>query len=274
MAKTAHSTLLLRSRQLSLALADIREGFAAIHVWPTMAVQEIRQRYRRTTLGPLWLTISTAALILGMGPLYGRLFGQQIGEYFPYLTVSYVTWLLIANMIGDACVAFTGWESIIKQIKLPLMVHVLRTVSKNLLLFAHNLVVVLGVLAFYPPQWGWHLLLAPLGLFLLALNGIWLSFLLGMACARFRDVPPIVTSVVQVAFFLTPVMWQKGMLGSYQWAADINPLFHLLELVRRPILGGVPDPLSWAVVAGMSILGGGITLLIFARYRARIAYWV
>lgn len=217
-----------------------------------MALQEIKQRYRRTTLGPLWLTLSTGALILGMGPLYGRLFDQKIASYFPYLTVSYITWLMIANMIADACAAFTGAESIIKQIKLPLMIHVLRTVGKNLLLYAHNLIVVLLVLVFYPPPLGWHLLMAPLGILLVAMNGIWLSFLLGMACARFRDVPPIVGSVVQVAFFLTPVMWQKGMLGTFQWAADINPLYHLLELVREPMLGGKPEMLSWVVVVGMT----------------------
>jgi ABC-type polysaccharide/polyol phosphate export permease len=268
------SGLFPSASQIILAFIDVRQGLGNFPVWITMATQEIRQRYRRTTLGPLWLTISTAALILGMGPLYSRLFGQAVSDYFPFLTVGYITWLLISTLISDACVVFSGAEGIIKQIKLPLTLHVFRSVSKNLLIYAHNLVVVAAVLVFFPPKLDWQLLLIPIGIALLAFNGVWLGILLGMVCSRFRDVSPIVASVIQVAFFLTPVMWQKSMLKDYQWFADINPLYHFLELVRQPMLGQSPDALSWIVVVCISLAGSCFTMLVFARFRARIAYWV
>jgi lipopolysaccharide transport system permease protein len=64
----------------TLAARDLHTGLTSIHVWPLLAWYEIRQRYRRSALGPFWLTISTGILVAGMGPLYGRLFGQEVSS--------------------------------------------------------------------------------------------------------------------------------------------------------------------------------------------------
>jgi ABC-type polysaccharide/polyol phosphate export permease len=263
-----------RSSNLSLALLDLREGLALVHVWPMLAWQEIKQRYRRSKLGPFWLTISTGAMIAGMGPLYGKLFGQDITSYVAHLGVSLVTWLFLSNLINESCLSFIAAESYIKQIKLPLSLHVLRTVWRNVIVFAHNLPILLVVYLFAPPSSLGYLLLAPLGLVLIAVNGLWLGLFLGMLCARFRDIPPIVASVVQIVFFLTPVMWQVEMLGGYRWLADLNPLFHFLQVVREPLLGRSPALLHWAATLAVTVLGWALTLALFSRFRARVAYWV
>lgn len=260
--------------KLALALKDFKDGVFSIHLWPMLGWQEIRQRYRRSMLGPFWLTISTGVMIGGMGPLYGKLFGHDIASYFPYLAVSLIVWLLIANLINDCSNAFIAAEGYIKQIKLPLTVHILRVVWKNLIIFAHNLVIVALVLVFFRPPLGWHLLEVPLGVLMISVNGLWLGLLLGLLCARFRDIPQIITSVVQVGFFLTPVMWKVETLGRHQWVAQVNPLFHFLEIVRAPLLGNSASFLSWAAVFSITAAGYVITLLVFSRFRARIAYWV
>ncbi len=235
---------------------------------------EIRQRYRRSALGPFWLTISTGILVAGMGPLYGRLFGQEVGSYFPFLAIGFIVWQLIASLVNDSGQVFIAAEQYIKQVRMPFTIHVLRMVWRNAIIFAHNFVIVILVLVAFVPAWNWRLLMALPGLILVLINGIWLALLLGMLCARFRDIPQIVTSIVQVAFFLTPVMWRKEMLGRYQWAADVNPLYHLIEIVRAPLLGQSPTSLSWMVMAMLTFGGFAVTLPLFARYRARIAYWI
>lgn len=263
-----------RPKNLTLALQDLREGVSSFHIWIALGWQEIRQRYRRSMIGPFWLTISTGLMIAGMGPLYGKLFGQDIGAYFPYLAISFVVWLLIANLINDCSNAFIVAEGFIKQIRMPLTIHILRVVCKNLIIFAHNLVIVALVFLFYPPQPGWHLLQLPLGIFFIALNGLWFGVLVGLFCARFRDIPQIIASVVQVAFFLTPVMWKAEMLGQHLWAAQVNPLYHFIEIVRAPLVSGGATALSWGYVALVTIAGYAAMLLVFSRFRARIAYWV
>jgi len=145
---------------------------------------------------------------------------------------------------------------------------------RNVIVFLHNLVIVLVVLWWFPPKDPWLALTALPGLLLVLLNAVWIGLLLGVLCARFRDIPPIITSLVQLAFFLTPVLWHKEMLGGIQWAADLNPLYHLIELVRAPLLGQALPPHSWPAVLLMTALGFAVTLPFFARYRGRIAYWV
>lgn len=261
-------------QQLRLALKDLKDGICAIYLWPMLGWMEIKQRYRRSFLGPFWLTISTGGMLAGMGPLYSKLFGQPVSIYFSHLAISFVVWIFIAGLINDACTSFIQAEGYIKQMKLPLTVHVMRTVWKNLLIFAHNLVIVLIVLFVFQPKLNWHLVLVPLGVLLITLNGIWIGVLLGLICARFRDIPQLVASLVQVAFFLTPVFWMPGMLGRHQWAADVNPLFHFLEIIRRPLMGDAPSALSWATVLAVTLAGFVVMLAFFRRYRARIAYWV
>ena len=173
-------------RDFRLALKDIRDGTCSIHIWPMLGWQDIKQRYRRSRIGPFWLTISTGVLLGGMGPLYGKLLQQDVSSYFPYLTVGFVVWMFISGLIVDGCSAFISAEGYIKEVKLPLTVHVLRTVWRNLLMFAHNLVIVALVLAFYVQRVDWHMLLAAIALLLIAFNGVWIGLLLGTFCARFN----------------------------------------------------------------------------------------
>jgi ABC-type polysaccharide/polyol phosphate export permease len=258
----------------TLVLRDLKDGLLGIHVWPTMAWYEIRQRYRRSALGPFWLTISTGVLVAAMGPLYGRLFGQEVSSYFPFLAVGFIVWQLIAALMNDGGQVFIAAEAYIKQVRMPFTVHVLRMVCRNAIIFVHHLVIVVLIFIAYPVHLGWPVLLVIPGLALLFANGVWLGLMLGMLCARFRDIPPIVQSVVQVAFFITPIMWKREMLGEHAWAADANPLYHLIEVVRAPLLGQMPATVSWLAAIGLTIVGFALTLPVFARYRARIAYWL
>ena len=229
---------------MALALKDIRDALASPHVWHLMALQEVKQRYRRSTLGPFWLTISMAILVGSMGPLYSKLFNQEMGAYFPFLAIGVILWQLIFAFIQESGQVFIAAEPYIKQIKMPLTLHVLRMVWRNAIVFAHNFVVILAVLLLFLPQWSWVALLALPGLALLLVNGIWIGLLLGILCARFRDITPIITTLGSVAFFLTPVMWNKEMLGRHQWAADLNPLHHFIDVIRGPLLGRAPAALS------------------------------
>lgn len=263
-----------RQSSLVLALRDLTDGVRSFRVWQVLAWYEIRQRYKRSALGPFWLTISMGVLVLGMGPLYGRLFGQELGLYFPYLAIGIVVWGLIASLTNDAGQVFISAEQYIKQIRLPFTTHVLRMIWRNVIIFAHNFVIVLLILLWFPPSRPGLALLAIPGLALLFLNGIWFALLLGTICARFRDIGPIIASVVQLAFFLSPVLWKREMLGRHQWAADVNPLYHLLEVVRAPLLGDAVSTRSWLAVLALTVVGFAITIPFFARYRARIAYWV
>jgi len=264
----------LSIQNLRRALQDISEGVRSVHLWPVLGWQEIRQRYRRSTIGPFWITLSTGALLAGMGPLYGHLLQQPIGEYFAYLAIGYVIWLLLFTLVLDACGCFISAEGYIKLVRLPFTVHVLRAVWKNLIVFAHNAILIVVVLVVFPQTWGWDLALVPLALVAIAFNAVWVVLLLGLLCARFRDIPPIVASVMQVALFVTPIMWKAEMLRGQAWVAQVNPLYHFIEVIRSPLLAQGPAWGSWMAIGMITAIGWCVTLLMFSKFRARIAYWL
>jgi ABC-type polysaccharide/polyol phosphate export permease len=260
--------------RLALAIKDVVDGFRSTSIWPLLGWQDIKQRYRRSVIGPFWLTLSYGAMIGAMGPLYGLLLKQDISTYFPYLAVSFIVWTLIAGIMVDACGAFTGSEGYIKEVKLPLTIHVLRLLWKNLIIFAHNLIIVAIVAWFYPPHVNWTLILFPASVLLLVVNGVWVGLLLGLLSARFRDIPQVISALVQVLFFMTPVMWRPAMLQERMWFAEFNPLYHFLEVVRAPLLSAEFPLRSWLVVFAITVAGFLFTLWFFSRFRARIAYWL
>jgi ABC-type polysaccharide/polyol phosphate export permease len=243
-------------------------------VWFHLAWQEIKQRYRRSLLGPFWIAINTGVFVAAMGPLYGKLLNQPIGSYFQHLSVSFVVWTFVSSYINEATSAYITAEGFIKQVKLPYSVFILKTLTRNFLIFLHNLSITVVVLFFFPPQSFSLVPLALLGLLLVAVNLLWIGTLVAMLCARFRDIPQIVSSAIQVLFFLTPIMWKAEMLGEHTGVADWNLIYHLIEVVRTPLLGEPVKLLSWYVSIGSAVLGSALVFGFFCRYRARISYWV
>ena len=260
--------------QAALALLDLLRARDAHHLWYLLGWQDIRQRYRRSVLGPFWLTLSMGALVGALGMLYGMLFKVEIAAYVPHLALGFIVWALISGVITDGCGVFINAESIIKQVGLPLSVHVYRLLWRNLLILFHNAAVFVVVAAIFGVWPGWAGLLVLPGLVLLCLNGIWVGLLLGIISARFRDVPPIVASIVRICFFVTPIIWMPELVPQRAMVLDINPFYHLVEVVRAPLLGELPGLSSWIAVLSMTIGGWVLAFAFFRRYRWRIAYWV
>ena len=268
------SALPLVASATELALLDLVQGARAYHLWGLLGWQDIRRRYRRSILGPFWITISMGVFVAALGTLYGALLQVEIAEYVPYLALGFIVWTLISNMLTDGCTVFTAAEGIIKQVSQPLSVHLYRIVWRNFIIFCHNAVIVVVVAVLFSVWPGVTGLLALPGLVLLCLNGAWAGLLLGIVSARFRDLPPLVESIMRVAFFLTPIIWMPSLLPGRGVLLEFNPFFHLLELVRAPMLGQLPGLVSWLAVAGITLGGWLVTFVMFRRYRWRIAYWI
>ena len=260
--------------QAALALLDLAQGARAHHLWYLLAWQDIRRLYRRSVLGPFWLTVSMGALVGVLGTLYGVLLGVDSADYVPFLALGFIVWTLISGIITEGCTAFINAEGIIRHVGLPLSIHVYRLLWRHVLILLHNAAVFVVVAAVFTVWPGWTALLALPGLVLLCLNGLWAGLLLGIVSARFRDVPPIVTSIVRICFFVTPIIWMPELMPGRPLVLDVNPFFHLVEVVRAPLLGQAPELASWIAVLIMTAAGWLVTFAFFRRYRRRIAYWV
>ena len=256
------------------AAIDLIDGLKHWELWSTHGWNDIRQRYRRSVVGPFWLTISMALMVGGLAYLYAGLFGQSIETFLPYVAVGMIVFNLISGVATEGSVTFISSARIILQTKAPLSVYVYQMLWRNLLIFAHNMCIYLVLLVFFNVNLGWITLLSVVGLFLLMLNGVWAAIILGGLSARFRDVPPIVASLMQIAFFLSPVFWTPSSLKGREVFVDYNPFYYMIEVIRMPLLGQMPSPTMWLVVIGINCVGATIAILFYARYRARIPYWV
>lgn len=253
---------------------DLYQGLHQWPLWTMLGWSDIRQRYRRSTLGPFWITLSTGIFILVLGVIYGRLFKIDVAHFLPYFAVGYVVWTFISSTTIDCCSAFLEAERIIKQIKRPFSVYVLRVVWRNLVAFLHTAIVFVPLLIIFHVNMNIYALLAIPGFALLLANQIWIGLVVAVLNTRFRDVLQMVSTAAQMLFFATPIMYPAKQLGNAAMFAHANPVFHLIEIVRAPLLGDAPMMLSWIVAFGCLCGGYALALLLFYRVRHRIVYWL
>ena len=266
--------LQLTRGQVAAAITDLRGGISDWRVWHLLAWQDIKQRYRRSTLGPIWLTLSMAVQMLVMGGLLTFLFKAAFAEFLPYICAGMVFWALITQVINEGAMAFVSSTSYLMQVKRPLMTYIMQTVWRNVIILGHNFVVYLVIAAIYLVVPGASILLWPLGLLLVLLCISWMALLLGILSARYRDIPMIVQSLLGVLFWGTPLMYYQEQLGAGKYIVDLNPFTHMIALARAPLLGQAPTLTNWLVVAGLTVVGWAFTAVFFARFRARIVYWL
>lgn len=257
------------------ALQDITMGAKRNSLWIIFAWNDIKLRYIRSLLGPFWITISTGLMVGLMGPLYGALFGQPAVEYIVYLCVSFVIWTFISATITEASQIFIVSDAYIKQIALPFSFYIYRLIARNAIIFLHNSVLLIIAIFFIKSKNELSILFLPVGMVLMLGNLIWIASLLAIMGARYRDINQLVINIVQICFFLSPIMWKVEMLPkNKQFLLNVNPLYHLVEIVRAPIMGNVVNIYSYIFALALMALGMTGTFFLFAKYRNRIAYWI
>ncbi|MET0651711.1 MAG: ABC transporter permease, partial [Hyphomicrobiaceae bacterium] len=257
---------------------DLVGGLRKYHLWGRLGWLEIKRRYRRTMIGPFWTCISLLLFVIVIGSVGSGLLSKQTAEYLPFLVAGMIVWVTLQSMLLESVNVFIAGGGLIRQMNFEYSILVYALVWRNFIVFAHNLLVYLLILLiFAPDKLGFANLLAIPGLIVLAVNCTWLSLLLGMVSLRFRDLQQLVMSVVQVSMFVTPLFWPpEGLEGLRRvFFVTLNPLYHLLTIVRDPLLGGKLPPVnSYIAAALITIAGGALTYAMFAKYRKRIPYWL
>lgn len=270
-----------QSRTFGAAWRDLLQGFHQHELWLQLGWQDIKQRYRRSVLGPLWITIATGVMALALGLLYSVLFKIPVAQFLPHVTVGLIMWNFISGCIKEGSTVFIDNEGLIKQLPSALSVHVYRLVWKQFLFLLHNLVIWVALMFIFPRDLSWHILLAVPALLLLILNGVWVTMFFGIIATRYRDVSPLLEAGVQLLFYVTPIVWmtstlheQGGTVSSRARLAELNPLYHYLEVIRAPLIGAPVHMYNWVVVLCCTVVGLGIALLAMRAWRFRVSYWV
>ncbi len=259
---------------LALAFQDFWNAALQYRVWLHLGWAEVKQRYRRSVIGPWWISLSMLIFIVMMGIVFSRLFHQSLHDYIPFFTSGFLFWSFISASVLESAEVFKSNGGFIKQVKLPFHLYVFKHLVRQVICLGHNVVVYFLVCAFFKFNPGIISLFVIPGFILFLFNVYWICFVVALICARFRDMIPIITSCVQIAFFVTPISWMPKLLDQNPALLKYNPLVYLLDIVRSPLLGSLPSVTSCLVTGCMAVFGMVISFVIFSLVRKYIVHWV
>jgi len=258
----------------TLALQDFFDALLHYRIWWQLAWVEVKQRYRRSVLGPWWISISMLIFIIAMGAVFSRLFKESLADYVPFFTSGFLTWMFISTGITEGALIFKESESFIKQVRLPFNLYIFKHLTRHGIYLAHNFVVYILVMLYFRENPGWTALWAIPGFILLFINMYWICLLVTLLSTRYRDTIPMISSFVQIAFFVTPISWMPKLMGAHSWILKVNPLVYFLGAIRNPLTGAHVTLHTWLFNIGFACIGLFVTFIVFAYSRSRIAFWV
>lgn len=256
------------------AIGDFARSFSGSRVWRVLAMNDILARYRGSLIGPFWITLTQGAFILGIGLLYSQLFKVSTRDYVPLLANGVILWAMFSNIVLEGCDVFIQSGTIIRQTSLPLPTFLWRVITRNLIIFAHQAVVLLIVAVIFGYLLKIQLWWAIPGLILSIMNVAWMALIVGIVCTRFRDMPQVIAAVLQMLFFLTPVLWDPKQAPRARALLSVNPFYHMLVVTRDPLLGRTPDFSSFAVLLVLAIVGWAAAFAFFAAVRRRVVHYL
>ncbi len=256
-------------------LPEIKAIYQQWVVWFALGSQDIKLRYRRSVLGPLWITISMAITIYSMGFLYGKLFHIELEAYMPYLASGIIGWSFISSLLIESSQVFIESEGYIRNQESYISTFLMRLIVRNVLVFLHNLLVFIPIMVFFKLHFSYKLLLLAPHVLVIILNAFFYGTVLAIIATRYRDVAQIITSLIQVIFFLTPVMWMANTLAeNMQWIVKYNPFYQFLNLIRGPLLAYNMSLQGLHIILWVTILGFCLYSLLLSKYKHRIVFWL
>lgn len=261
-----------------MSVTLIKDNLRAIRnwrVWFHLGMADIRNRFARSFVGPLWIVLSLALWVGGIGVIYAALFRQETQQFLPFLTIGFVVWGFLTQTITDGGNAFVFAEGYIKQFTYPKQIYVLRVLVNSVVPLLIGTVIFFIVMLVFANPIGWGMLWAIPGFVLVLLAAYFHASIMAYASVRFRDLPHGMTSLLQVLFFVTPVFFpvkilkERGLDFIYQ----LNPLYYLIEVVRQPMITLNPAPAEvYVITAGYLVFLFVVMMAVAKRFDKRVVY--
>jgi ABC-type polysaccharide/polyol phosphate export permease len=260
---------------LAAAGEDFVRSIEQWRLWSTLAINDVAARYRGSVLGPFWITLSTTAFVLGISLVYGNLMQVSTAKYVSWMATGVVLWTFMSGTILESGDTYIQASVIIRQSNLPLPLFVWRTISRNLLYFGHQVIVVIGVSLWFHYFLKINLPMFLAGFVLVLINISWMAFVAAVVAARFRDMQQVIATLLQLIFFVSPVIWiPNDMKGLRSMVLLANPFYHMLDVTRNPLLGLPTHMDSVVVLLVMAVVGWLITYLLYGSVRRRIVHYL
>ncbi|WP_394692834.1 ABC transporter permease [Hyphobacterium sp.] len=265
------------SEQISIAgaIGDIVRAAARWRLWSALAVEDIRQTYRRTFIGVFWISLSFAIFVIVKVFVFGAITDSLNSEYFGvYLLLGFFGWQFMSLSVNSGTQVFVNSELWIRSDPIELPAFVFQSVARNMFeLFMTGLVAVAVTFYLGFGDTIYSVMVFP-AIIVYLLNAFWVSLLLGVICTRFRDLTHLISAIMRVMFFLTPIFWFPDQMPEEAMAILYwNPFSHFIWILRTPVLDQQLAVDSWIVVGAITAVGWAAAMLAYATARRRLVFW-
>jgi lipopolysaccharide transport system permease protein len=258
-------------------MKDVVKAFGLWRVWVFLGIRDVRIRYRRSFFGPAWILINSIVFVAAVGGVYGLLFNQTLSEFLPKLMAGFVVWVFINSTLIDGGTAFINAEGYIKQFAYPKQVYILRSWLNHLIVFTTSFFALLCLLLYLDKLSLAAIFYTLPGLTMLLIAGLLHTLNSAYLTVRFRDLPHILASGLQILFYVTPVIYPASMLEDrgFAFIYEVNPFYHLINVVKTPLLQQSPaaETSYWFLAGYLSILIV-TSYLVMRRTDAKVVFWL
>jgi len=262
-------------RSYAAGLSDLAEGLKAWRIWHLLGTADLRRRHARSRFGQLWLTLTMGITTLALGLVWSLLWRVPLAGIFPYITVAMIFWGLITAVLNEATTSFVSAGNLFLNQRASLSVAIYGLIYRNLIVLVYNAAIIVAVFAWFRIMPSWPMLLLAPGLVLTILFLMSVAYVLAIAATRYRDAVPLVLSITQVAYFITPVLWKPEFIpADYRWINIVNPFSVFLAIMRDPVLGEAPPAIDWQAAVAFTILALALAIPFVGRYQNRVMYWI
>jgi lipopolysaccharide transport system permease protein len=256
-----------------MVIEDLKLSLINYRCWLALGIQDVKQRYSRSSIGAFWFTINSIIWILVIGFIFSKLFKTNLQNFLPYFAVGYLFWNFIVISITEGSQIFIVNKELMLNINLPISTHILRVLVRNIIIFFHNIVIIPPLFFFLSVPINYNILWVVVGFLLLIINLFWIIIVCAIISTRFRDFRQILLNFLQIFFYLTPILWYPSLVDN-DFRIYLNPFLHLINVVREPILGNTPSTLSIFTCLLLIFFGGIFALNIFKKAILKIQYWL
>lgn len=240
----------------------LKKVYEARYFWMHLARIELKNKFRRSKLGILWTFVSPLCLTAIMSVVFATAFHVEIASYAPYVLSGILCWEVFTGAFVGGSYVIVSNDAYIRQFNHPVTIYTLKSAIVITISFSIALIALVLWVAFISPL---NLLIAAFSLpltlviyFVLAWGGATIA---AFTCTKYRDYPQMAPLILQTLWYVSPVFFQEEMFAAnpllHTWF-NINPITHLLLLIRNPFLyGKLPQPMSYLV----SVLLVGVVAL-------------
>jgi len=254
---------------------DVNSARKRHDLWRFLAFNDIQGRYSRSFLGPLWIVLSTLTFLIAAVTVYSFVLKVDLNTYFPYIVVSYLIWSTFAMLTNELTSSVIASGPYILNASIPISTFSFRVLWRNLILILYLMPIWLATVLIFDVTVSVDSLLFIPGFLISLIAAFSYGTLLGIISTRFRDVPMLVLNILQIAFFVTPVMWTKDILTVDQkWVVEMNPLLPFIEIIRNPLLNTEIELALWGKAVSIMLAGVALLLFTLGKYKRKVPFWL